>query len=170
MARLLRHSDTPSTSSRVVQKQQTAQHWNRNCGEAWEKRRIFESTYYIIKSILKQTSVQVRFVKMSESSTATSDSQRPITYFDISIAGQPAGRVVFQLYNDLVPKTAENFRPSCLLFHPTRVPRLSLIPSLCRSTLHRRKGRWKVRKTTMVQRQWLSSRYQKVAPIFAASI
>ena len=37
-------------------------------------------------------------------------SERPITYFDITIGGKPAGRVVFKLYNDLVPKTAENFR------------------------------------------------------------
>ncbi|KAN0136875.1 cyclophilin-like domain containing protein [Lactarius tabidus] len=42
-----------------------------------------------------------------------SETTRPITYFDISIAGQPAGRVVFQLYNDLVPKTADNFRALC---------------------------------------------------------
>ncbi|KAI0305101.1 cyclophilin-like domain-containing protein [Multifurca ochricompacta] len=48
---------------------------------------------------------------MSESTTTTSD--RPITYFDISIAGQPAGRIIFQLYNDLVPKTVENFRALC---------------------------------------------------------
>lgn len=39
-----------------------------------------------------------------------SESDRPITYFDISIGGQPIGRVVFSLYADLVPKTAENFR------------------------------------------------------------
>ncbi|KAI9513376.1 peptidyl-prolyl cis-trans isomerase Cpr7 [Russula earlei] len=52
---------------------------------------------------------------MSETTApaATSESQRPITYFDISIAGQPARRVVFQLYSDLVPKTAENFRALC---------------------------------------------------------
>jgi len=49
--------------------------------------------------------------KMSE----TTESQRAITYFDISIAGIPAGRVIFQLYNDLVPKTAENFRQSLSL-------------------------------------------------------
>jgi hypothetical protein len=37
-------------------------------------------------------------------------SDRPITYFDVSIGGEPVGRVVFSLYSDLVPKTAENFR------------------------------------------------------------
>ncbi|KAI0783253.1 peptidyl-prolyl cis-trans isomerase Cpr7 [Abortiporus biennis] len=39
--------------------------------------------------------------------------ERPITFFDITIGGKPAGRIVFQLYNDLVPKTAENFRALC---------------------------------------------------------
>ncbi|PBK66268.1 hypothetical protein ARMSODRAFT_916479 [Armillaria solidipes] len=38
---------------------------------------------------------------------------RPLTYFDISIGGAPAGRIVFELYADLVPKTAENFRVLC---------------------------------------------------------
>lgn len=42
-----------------------------------------------------------------------SESDRPITYFDISIGDQPIGRVVFSLYTDLVPKTAENFRALC---------------------------------------------------------
>lgn len=31
-------------------------------------------------------------------------------YFDITIGGEPAGRIVFDLYDDVVPKTAENFR------------------------------------------------------------
>jgi len=31
-------------------------------------------------------------------------------YFDISIGDSPAGRVVFKLYDDVVPKTAKNFR------------------------------------------------------------
>ena len=35
-----------------------------------------------------------------------------LTYFDISVGGEPIGRVVFRLYDD-VPKTAENFRALC---------------------------------------------------------
>jgi len=68
---------------------------------------------------------------MSETTTtATIDSQRPITYFDISIAGQPAGRVIFQLYNDLVPKTAENFRQYLSLSpHPTFHRSTYLVPT-----------------------------------------
>lgn len=38
---------------------------------------------------------------------------RPRVYFDISIGGKPAGRVAMELYADLVPKTAENFRALC---------------------------------------------------------
>lgn len=90
---------------------------------------------------------------MSEPTT-----ERQITYFDISIAGVPAGRVIFQLYNDLVPKTAENFRPS-LSFH-LPVARPLSYPD--RRTLHWRKGPQHFRKAPMVQRQRLSSRHQEV--------
>lgn len=34
-------------------------------------------------------------------------------FFDITAGGQPKGRVVFKLYDDVVPKTAENFRALC---------------------------------------------------------
>jgi cyclophilin family peptidyl-prolyl cis-trans isomerase len=34
-------------------------------------------------------------------------------FFDIQIGTQPAARVVFELYTDTVPKTAENFRQLC---------------------------------------------------------
>jgi cyclophilin family peptidyl-prolyl cis-trans isomerase len=34
-------------------------------------------------------------------------------FFDISIGGQPAGRLVFELRPDVVPQTAENFRALC---------------------------------------------------------
>ncbi len=38
---------------------------------------------------------------------------RPKVYFDIAIDGKPSGRIVFELYDDVVPKTAENFRSLC---------------------------------------------------------
>ncbi|KAM6498987.1 Cyclophilin-like domain containing protein [Amanita muscaria] len=31
-------------------------------------------------------------------------------YFDITVNGNPLGRIVFKLYDDIVPKTARNFR------------------------------------------------------------
>lgn len=41
------------------------------------------------------------------------ESKRSIVYFDIEENGKPKGRIVFQLYDDIVPKTAENFRALC---------------------------------------------------------
>ena len=38
---------------------------------------------------------------------------RPRVYFDVSIDGKPSGRIAFELYDDVVPKTAENFRALC---------------------------------------------------------
>lgn len=37
----------------------------------------------------------------------------PQVFFDISIGGAPTGRIVFELYADTVPRTAENFRALC---------------------------------------------------------
>jgi len=34
-------------------------------------------------------------------------------FFDVSIGGSPAGRIVMGLFDDAVPKTAENFRALC---------------------------------------------------------
>ncbi|KAF9967192.1 Peptidyl-prolyl cis-trans isomerase D [Mortierella alpina] len=37
----------------------------------------------------------------------------PRTFFDITIGQEPIGRIVFELFADVVPKTAENFRALC---------------------------------------------------------
>jgi cyclophilin family peptidyl-prolyl cis-trans isomerase len=37
----------------------------------------------------------------------------PTVFFDVSIGGQPAGRITMELFADVVPKTAENFRALC---------------------------------------------------------
>ena len=37
----------------------------------------------------------------------------PIVYFDMEIGGAPAGRIEMELRQDVVPKTAENFRALC---------------------------------------------------------
>jgi peptidylprolyl isomerase len=37
----------------------------------------------------------------------------PKVFFDITIGGSPAGRIIMELYADTTPKTAENFRALC---------------------------------------------------------
>ncbi|WVQ73623.1 peptidyl-prolyl cis-trans isomerase D [Cryptococcus sp. DSM 104548] len=37
-----------------------------------------------------------------------------VTYFDISIGDEPAGRITFELFDDVVPKTAKNFKHLCI--------------------------------------------------------
>lgn len=37
----------------------------------------------------------------------------PRVYFDIAIQGHNAGRIVFELFSNITPKTAENFRALC---------------------------------------------------------
>merc|ERR1712178_26808 len=37
----------------------------------------------------------------------------PKVFFDITAGGQPLGRIIMELRNDVTPKTAENFRALC---------------------------------------------------------
>lgn len=41
------------------------------------------------------------------------EDENPIVFFDIEIGGQPAGRIKIELFKDIAPKTAENFRQFC---------------------------------------------------------
>merc|ERR1711941_252962 len=53
---------------------------------------------------------------MGTSSTCVSrtvNMANPRVFFDITIGGQAAGRVTMELFADVVPKTAENFRALC---------------------------------------------------------
>ena len=43
-----------------------------------------------------------------------SASGNPKVFFDITIGGSPAGRIVIELRADVVPNTAENFRALCV--------------------------------------------------------
>jgi cyclophilin family peptidyl-prolyl cis-trans isomerase len=43
-------------------------------------------------------------------STTKSSTKRPRIFFDVTIGDKPAGRIVIELWSDVVPKTAENFR------------------------------------------------------------
>ncbi|KAI4159457.1 MAG: hypothetical protein L6R39_000359 [Caloplaca ligustica] len=49
----------------------------------------------------------------SHSATPTAHSTKPQCYFDVTVNDGPPARIIFDLYYDVVPKTAENFRALC---------------------------------------------------------
>jgi len=44
---------------------------------------------------------------------AVKNPKNPVVFFDISIGGHNSGRIVMELFADVCPKTAENFRQFC---------------------------------------------------------
>ena len=53
------------------------------------------------------------FALVATCAAATIDTVTKKVFFDVEIDGAPAGRIVFGLFGDTVPKTAENFRALC---------------------------------------------------------
>jgi len=43
----------------------------------------------------------------------SADPQNPIVFFDITMGGHPIGRIKMELFKNVAPKTAENFRQFC---------------------------------------------------------
>ncbi|KAK2896313.1 hypothetical protein Q8A67_010801 [Cirrhinus molitorella] len=56
--------------------------------------------------------LQADNVQMS-AAEALSRESNPVVFFDITIDGEDAGRIVMELFAHIVPKTAENFRALC---------------------------------------------------------
>ncbi|XP_071505578.1 peptidyl-prolyl cis-trans isomerase H-like [Diadema antillarum] len=50
---------------------------------------------------------------MARQGVDASNSQNPIVFFDITVGGQDIGRMKMELFADVVPRTAENFRQLC---------------------------------------------------------
>jgi len=48
---------------------------------------------------------------------------QPIVFFDLTLGGEPLGRIKMLLYSDTVPRTAENFRQFCTGEHRTPLGR-----------------------------------------------
>ena len=55
----------------------------------------------------------MKMFKDREDIQITTLADRPMTYFDISIDGEEVGRIIFELFTDVTPKTCENFLRIC---------------------------------------------------------
>ena len=66
--------------------------------------------------------------------------QRNVLQFDVAINSKNAGRIVFKLYDDVVPNTARNFRELATRQHGfgyANSPFHRIIPGVCISTSYR---------------------------------
>ncbi|KAI9866616.1 MAG: Peptidyl-prolyl cis-trans isomerase H [Trichoglossum hirsutum] len=50
---------------------------------------------------------------MAATETPGSEASNPVVFFDVTLGGEPLGRVKMELFADVTPKTAENFRQFC---------------------------------------------------------
>lgn len=63
--------------------------------------------------------------------------ERPVVFFDISIGDVPIGRMKMELFSDIVPKTAENFRyATWMLFVGITLPRAQRSAATYSECLH----------------------------------
>ena len=72
--------------------------------------------YFAILAMFVQSSLAFRSVFHGRGMNGIARSmsmKNPSVFFDIEVAGKPKGRVTFELFADVVPKTAENFRALC---------------------------------------------------------
>ena len=57
---------------------------------------------------LRPVPVGIKMIQpVEEEPTSTS---KPLVFFDLTYGGSPLGRIVMELFDDVVPRTAENFR------------------------------------------------------------
>ena len=54
-----------------------------------------------------------KIIKEISKKTVKQENKNPNVYFDIDVDNQSMGRIEFKLYDDIVPKTARNFRKLC---------------------------------------------------------
>jgi peptidylprolyl isomerase len=77
---------------------------------------LFASILFLafgITSVHAQTLTKATTMTATYTPPVTPNPSNPKVFFDISIGDQPAGRIVFELFADAAPLTADNFRALC---------------------------------------------------------
>ncbi|KNG80628.1 peptidyl-prolyl cis-trans isomerase H, partial [Aspergillus nomiae NRRL 13137] len=54
-----------------------------------------------------------RICKMDSQVTTSTENSNPVVFFDITLGGEPLGRIKMEIFTSITPRTAENFRQFC---------------------------------------------------------
>lgn len=73
----------------------------------------YPTSNMLLKTLVTRGAAVARQQMPYQAARFSSAAKNPNVFFDISIGGKSAGRLVFELRADVAPKTAENFRQLC---------------------------------------------------------
>ncbi|ESZ96517.1 40 kDa peptidyl-prolyl cis-trans isomerase [Sclerotinia borealis F-4128] len=76
-------------------------------------RQYHNTTILYSNSVLRSSFSLAHTYILKNKMSATESKPRSRVFFDISIGKDPQGRITFELYDDITPKTADNFRALC---------------------------------------------------------
>ncbi|KAK7500858.1 hypothetical protein BaRGS_00007738, partial [Batillaria attramentaria] len=102
-----------STCRGKAEKTKDRQHPCNTMTSACTISRVCARSYCILRGVGSQRTGNQVFVGTATRYLSDTMAGNPKVFFDMTAGGKPVGRIEFELFQNVVPKTAENFRALC---------------------------------------------------------
>ncbi|TNN12816.1 Peptidyl-prolyl cis-trans isomerase H isoform 2 [Schistosoma japonicum] len=86
---------------------------NESFSYLWPSSSSSSTQYCSLKNLVQQSISLNMVVPLPAVAERMNNPNNPVVFFDVTIGGQEIGRMQFELFQDIVPKTVENFRQFC---------------------------------------------------------